>query len=441
MKLENQTNNQESPLEKAKRLKTEKELRDKIKENKHELEEREKSLKLNNFNIQKQSLEDELSELDSKIEASQVEAHETRDVMKDAELNIDEDSKNEYNSVISEVASNLNELRNERNEILEKLEKINSNIENFEINEIIFEGNNELKNVAENINKENKETVYQVENSEGVEVSDIKSVEEVVTETENSIDITLEEYKDGTKEVLNQESSEKIIDVLTIGDLSKNIDNFFEKSKNLKEIEESQEDWETKYPKLKETRQSLSNISSILKDEVKKMRILLDQVREKSPEELKIEQDINNRDKDFKEKWESNDPDSGKGLDTPKEKYEKAEKRGIEIMPRIKKDNLEYQKDIHLHDKEYIKSVSDLMGITKKNNLETLKNLLENKNIDSKIVNKLANYINEDENISLSYPKRDYSLDYKMISQNSERLIENEEGAIDWIEEKLKEFE
>jgi uncharacterized protein (DUF3084 family) len=138
MNFENQVKG--SPLEKAKRLKEEKEKKDSVKV---EAEAQPKTEKLNNLNFQKQGLENKLSDVDTRIEASKGEAHETRDVMKDGELDQDEEFKGEYGFTISEVAGNLNELRNERNNIKAELEKINSDIENFGVNEVVAENNKE----------------------------------------------------------------------------------------------------------------------------------------------------------------------------------------------------------------------------------------------------------------------------------------------------------
>ena len=91
MDFENQF--KESPLEKAKRLKEEKEKKDSAKV---EAEAQAKTEKLNNLNSQKQDLENKLSDVDTRIEASKGEAHETRDVMKDGGLDQDEEFKGEY---------------------------------------------------------------------------------------------------------------------------------------------------------------------------------------------------------------------------------------------------------------------------------------------------------------------------------------------------------
>jgi hypothetical protein len=102
MNMENQLN--ESPLEKAKRLKAEKESKDQTKaedEARKQAEAQVRTEKLGVLNDSKQDLENQLNEINSKFEASRNEAHETRDTMKEAGLNQDEDFKGEYESTVS----------------------------------------------------------------------------------------------------------------------------------------------------------------------------------------------------------------------------------------------------------------------------------------------------------------------------------------------------
>lgn len=188
MNLENQT--KESPLEKARRLKAEKELKDQTRtedEAKKQAEFQAKTEKLNALNSEKQDLEGQLNDINSKLEASRSEAHETRDTMKEGELDKDEEFKDEYSSTISEVAGNLNELRNEKNLIKSKLEKINSDIENFDINESINEGEEILQNQVETLNQENEEAVKQVEVYPGAETTDVNKAQEIINETNNEV--------------------------------------------------------------------------------------------------------------------------------------------------------------------------------------------------------------------------------------------------------------
>jgi len=196
----------ESPLEKAKRLKAEKESRDQAQveaESQKQAEAAAKAEKLGALNTQKQGLENQLNEINSKVETSRGEAHETRDIMKEAGLNKDEEFKGEYDTTISEVAGNLNELRNERNRIKAELEQINSNIENFEVNEVIAEGKEATQVAVETVKQENEQAIAQVENYSGAEVEEIKAAEGVVAETNQEVNQVVENSEASVGKIVN----------------------------------------------------------------------------------------------------------------------------------------------------------------------------------------------------------------------------------------------
>lgn len=199
MDLENQT--KESPLDKAKRLRAEKETKD---QSKVEAESQAKAEKLEILNTQKTGLEDKLVEINSKIEASRGEAHETRDVMKEGGLDTDESFADEYKSTITEVAGNLNELRNERNKIKAEIESINSNIENFEVNEAVAEGKKSTETAVENVKQENEEAVSSVENYSGAENTDIQAAQEVVAQTNQEVNQVVENSEKGVAEIVGE---------------------------------------------------------------------------------------------------------------------------------------------------------------------------------------------------------------------------------------------
>lgn len=196
MNLENQA--KESPIEKAKRLKAEKEAKD---SNKKETESQAKTEKLDALNNSKQDLENKLDEINTQIEASRSEAHETRDTMKEADLDKDEEFKGEYDSTISEVAGSLNELRNERNKIKAELEQINSDIENFGVNEAIAEGKEATQEAVENVNQGNEETVAQVESYPGADAKDVEAAKEVVTATNQEVSAVVKSAEGKSSEV------------------------------------------------------------------------------------------------------------------------------------------------------------------------------------------------------------------------------------------------
>ncbi len=210
MNLENET--KESPLEKAKRLKAEKESKDQTKaedEAKKQAEIQVRTEKLGVLNNSKQDLESKLNEINSKLEASRNEAHETRDTMKEGGLDKDEEFKDEYDSTISEVAGNLNELRNERNDIKAELERVNSNIENFDINEAISEGKEATQEAAESVKQENEEAITQVESYPGAEAGDIKTAEKITTETSKEVDKVTENSEKSVNEVTGETKIEE----------------------------------------------------------------------------------------------------------------------------------------------------------------------------------------------------------------------------------------
>jgi|GEM_PF-2806799 len=211
MSLENETKQTESPLEKAKRLKAEKEARDGANaeaEAEKQATAQAKTEKLGTLNSHKQDLENQLNEIDIKIEASKGEAHETRDTMQEAGLDKDSEFKDEYDLTISEVAGNLNGLRNERNEIKTKLEQINLEIENFGINEAVSEGKKETQEAVSSADQENEEAISQVKNYPGAEAGDIKTAEEVAAETSGKINQTVENSEKTVNELVN--NNEKI---------------------------------------------------------------------------------------------------------------------------------------------------------------------------------------------------------------------------------------
>ncbi|MEI6529359.1 MAG: hypothetical protein WCN88_03115 [Candidatus Falkowbacteria bacterium] len=211
MDLENQV--KESPLEKAKRLKAEKESKDQTKvedEAKKQAETQANAEKLGALNNSKQDLENQLNEINSKIEASRSEAHETRDTMKEGGLDKDEEFKSEYDSTISEVAGNLNELRNEKNKIKAELEQVNSNIENFDVNEVISEGKEATHEAVKNVEKENEEAIIQVETYPGVGVENIEVAKEVVSETNKEVNQVIENSGKNISEVVGENKETEI---------------------------------------------------------------------------------------------------------------------------------------------------------------------------------------------------------------------------------------
>jgi tetratricopeptide (TPR) repeat protein len=218
----------ESPLDKAKRLKAEKELKDQAKaedETKKQAEVQARTEKLGALNNSKQDLEKQLEEINLKIDVSRNEAHETRDTMKDGGLDQDEEFKDEYNSTVSEVAGNLNELRNERNRVKAELEQINFNIENFDVNETIAEGKEITQGAVETVERENKEAIAQVENYPGAETGDIKIAEKITAETSKEVNQAVENADKEIKEVVD-------------GDVVENISSKDEKKEFLINVEE-----------------------------------------------------------------------------------------------------------------------------------------------------------------------------------------------------------
>ncbi|MFA5155492.1 MAG: hypothetical protein WC453_03590 [Patescibacteria group bacterium] len=176
----------ETPLEKAKRLKAEKEERDRSKFEASAAAEATAAAReeqLNSLNGQKADLENALREIDIRIEASRGEAHETRGTMREAGLDQDPEFAGDYKATVSEVAGNLNELRNERNRIKSELEQINFNIENIDVVAAVQEGENEVKGSLETVDRENLETVDQIKNYPNAELSDINSAAEITTAT------------------------------------------------------------------------------------------------------------------------------------------------------------------------------------------------------------------------------------------------------------------
>lgn len=212
MDFENQV--KESPLERAKRLKAEKEGKDAAlaeSETKKQAEAQAKTERLNSLGSSKQDLENKLNDVDTRIENSRNEAHETRDTMKEGGLDKDEEFKGEYDSTISEVTGNLNELRNERNNIKAELEKINYDIENIGVNEAITEGQNEIQESVGTVKEENEQAISQVENYPGVETGDIEKANEIVVETNKEIS---DVKKETDKEVSGINGEQKIKEIL-----------------------------------------------------------------------------------------------------------------------------------------------------------------------------------------------------------------------------------
>ncbi len=217
MNLENQT--KESPLEKAKRLKAEKESRDQARA---EDENRKKAEKLELLNASKKDLESQLEDINSQIEISRNEAHETRDTMKEGDLDKDEDFKEDYRSTISEVAGNLNELRNEKNRVKAELEKIELEIENFEVNEAISEGKEAIQGELESINQKNEEALTQIESHSGADAEDFEEAKEVINETNKKVS----EIKNETEGELGE-----IVDAQLKEDKLKKLDSLIEDKK------------------------------------------------------------------------------------------------------------------------------------------------------------------------------------------------------------------
>ncbi|MFA5644251.1 MAG: hypothetical protein WC928_01845 [Patescibacteria group bacterium] len=116
---------QESPAEKAKRLIEEKKSR----ETEKELRKTEEKQELID---NKNNLENKISDIDSQIEILKNEAHETRDSMKEAGLEKDDDFKGEYNNIISDLANKLNTLRIKKNELSQKLKETTLDLEKYD---------------------------------------------------------------------------------------------------------------------------------------------------------------------------------------------------------------------------------------------------------------------------------------------------------------------
>jgi len=211
--MDQETIVKESPLEKAKRLKAEKETKDQAKleaEAEKQKIAQAKAEKLTALGNQKQDLESQLNEIDSKINASKGEAHETRDTMQEAGLNKDEEFKGEYNTTISEVAGSLNELRNERNRIKAELEKINSDIENFEVDEAIDQGKAEIKGEIETVKQENDQVITEVENYSGVDAGNIEAAKNVVAETNQEVSQVVENSEKSINEVAGENKEKNL---------------------------------------------------------------------------------------------------------------------------------------------------------------------------------------------------------------------------------------
>lgn len=246
MNSENET--KESPLEKAKRLKAEKESKDQVKietEAKKQADSQAQAEKMNALNSEKQDLESQLNEVDVKIEISRSEAHETRDTMKEGGLDKDEEFKGEYDSTISEVVGNLKELRNEKNRIKAELEQVDSNIKNFDINEAVAEGKEATQGAVESVKQENEEAITQVESYPGAETGDIKVANEVVSETNKEVNQVVENSDKNIGEVAAE----------------KNVNNEKEFSINIKELKS----------KIMEAREKMLSSGAYLdvKDEIK----------------------------------------------------------------------------------------------------------------------------------------------------------------------------
>lgn len=198
----------ESPLEKAKRLLAEKESKDKERieaETQKELENQAKEQKLEELNSLKQELERQLDEINSKVEASRNEAHETRDTLRGGGLDQNLDYKEEYNGIISEVADNLNNLRQEKNRIKAELEMVNLNIENFDINENIAEAKKDVQAETATVEQENVEAINQVKDYPGSDAQNLEAAQEVINESSQEIDQITENSDQAVENIITED--------------------------------------------------------------------------------------------------------------------------------------------------------------------------------------------------------------------------------------------
>lgn len=202
----------ESPLEKAKRLLAKKESEDNERIETEIQEKLEKEQKLEELNNLKQELEKQLDEINSKLGDSKNEAHETRDIMRKDGLDQNLDYQEEYASIISEVANNLNNLRQEKNRIRAELEMVNLNIENFDIDENITEAKRGVQVETATVESENNEAFQKVKEFPGSSDQDCKDAQEVIDQTNETINKTLNNANETAENIVEDNAAEQKIE-------------------------------------------------------------------------------------------------------------------------------------------------------------------------------------------------------------------------------------
>lgn len=378
----------ESPLEKAKRLKAEKESKDK-----ERVEGQTK--KLENLFSQKKSLEIKLDEIDSKIESFRSEAHETRDTMKEAGLNTDEEFKDEYNATISEVAVSLNELRNERNQVLVEMEKINSDIEKFEADNVA----GEKSGIEEFPDKEAAEEIIKISANLEKKIDDFNKKSDDYVKAEGYWKAYLE---------INRDNQEKM----------------------------SGEEYKEIMKTMDETRKKAGITRDEIEDNIRKIKSLLENNKKKYPEEEKIKGDLKEFHDSIKNKYGGKKNEFGEllipALINYNEAKEQQERYGKEIPNNIKREYFKFQADAAKYEVKFWEAIKSLGDITENRNIKELQKLLEFKGIENnKIINEIKNFLKNIKNHKL--------LTYNELSDNNSFGVTiNMEGLYSQYEKLIK---
>ena len=348
----------ESPLEKAKRLKAEKESKDKEKSESQ-------AEKLENLLSQKRSLEIKLDDIDSKIEAFRSEAHETRDTMKEAGLNTDEEFKEEYNATIYEVADGLNELRNERNQILSEMKKNDLDIEEFETNDSV----KEKSDIKEFPNKEAAEEIIKISANLEKKIDDFNKKSDDYVKAEGYWKAYLE---------INRDNQEKM----------------------------SGEEYKEIMKTMDETRKKAGITRDEIEDNVRKIKSLLENNGKKYPEEEKIKGDLKEFHDSIENKYGGKKNEFGKllipALINYNEAKERQERYGKEIPNNIKREYFKFQADAAKYKVKFWEAIKSLGDITENRNIKELQKLLESKGIENnKIINEIKDFLKNIKNHKL----------------------------------------
>lgn len=378
----------ESPLEKAKRLKAEKESKDKEKSESQ-------AEKLENLISQKRSLEIKLDDIDSKIESFRSEAHETRDTMKEAGLNTDEEFKDEYNATISEVAVSLNELRNERNQVLVEMEKINSDIEKFEADNVA----GEKSGIEEFPDKEAAEEIIKISANLEKKIDDFNKKSDDYVKAEGYWKAYLE---------INRDNQEKM----------------------------SGEEYKEIMKTMDETRKKAGITRDEIEDNIRKIKSLLENNKKKYPEEEKIKGDLKEFHDSIENKYGGKKNEFGKllipALINYNEAKEQQERYGKEIPNNIKREYFKFQADAAKYKVKFWEAIKSLGDITENRNIKELQKLLESKGIENnKIINEIKNFFKNIKNHKL--------LTYNELSDNNSFGVTiNMEGLYSQYEKLIK---